>query len=41
MAKAILGIVGGSGIYDLPGLSNAQSKESLGQTIRTFAHRRD
>ena len=31
MAKAILGIVGGSGIYDLPGLSNAQSKESLGR----------
>ena len=26
MAKAVLGIIGGSGIYDLPGLQNAQSK---------------
>src|SRR5580704_17896948 len=26
MAKAVLGIIGGSGIYDLPGLINAQSK---------------
>src|SRR5512135_1778943 len=26
MAKAVLGIIGGSGIYDLPGLTNAQSK---------------
>ena len=26
MTKAVLGIIGGSGIYDLPGLSNAQSK---------------
>jgi 5'-methylthioadenosine phosphorylase len=26
MTKAVLGIIGGSGIYDLPGLTNAQSK---------------
>ena len=26
MAKVVLGIIGGSGIYDLPGLTNAQSK---------------
>ena len=26
MAKAVLGIIGGSGIYDLPGLTNAQSR---------------
>src|ERR1700756_3017135 len=26
MAKAVLGIIGGSGIYKLPGLTNAQSK---------------
>jgi purine nucleoside phosphorylase len=26
MTKAVLGIVGGSGIYDLPGLTNAQSR---------------
>jgi 5'-methylthioadenosine phosphorylase len=26
VSKAVLGIVGGSGIYDLPGLTNAQSK---------------
>ena len=26
MAKAVLGIIGGSGIYDLPGLTNVQSK---------------
>ena len=25
MAKAVLGIIGGSGIYDLPGLTNAQT----------------
>jgi purine nucleoside phosphorylase len=25
-AKAVLGIIGGSGVYDLPGLTNAQSK---------------
>ena len=26
MAKVVLGIIGGSGVYDLPGLTNAQSK---------------
>ncbi len=26
MARAVLGIIGGSGIYDLPGLTNARSK---------------
>ena len=26
MTKGVLGIIGGSGIYDLPGLTNAQSK---------------
>ena len=26
MTKAVLGIIGGSGVYDLPGLENAQSK---------------
>src|ERR1700677_794853 len=26
MTKAVLGIIGGSGIYDLPGLTNAQSR---------------
>jgi 5'-methylthioadenosine phosphorylase len=26
MTKAVLGIIGGSGVYDLPGLTNAQSK---------------
>ena len=26
MTKAVLGIIGGSGIYDLPGLTNAQTK---------------
>ena len=26
MAKSVLGIIGGSGIYDLPGLANAQSR---------------
>jgi len=26
MTKSVLGIIGGSGIYDLPGLKNAQSK---------------
>ena len=26
MTKSVLGIIGGSGIYDLPGLTNAQSK---------------
>jgi 5'-methylthioadenosine phosphorylase len=26
MAKAVLGIIGGSGIYDLPELTNAQSR---------------
>jgi 5'-methylthioadenosine phosphorylase len=26
MARAVLGIIGGSGIYDLPGLTNAQTK---------------
>ena len=26
MARAVLGIIGGSGIYDLPGLTNAHSK---------------
>ena len=26
MTKTVLGIIGGSGIYDLPGLTNAQSK---------------
>ena len=26
MTKAVLGIIGGSGIYDLPGLTNAQNK---------------
>ena len=26
MAKAVLGIIGGSGIYELPGLTDAQSK---------------
>ena len=25
-AKAVLGIIGGSGVYDLPGVTNAQSK---------------
>ena len=26
MAKVVLGIIGGSGVYDLPGLTNAQMK---------------
>jgi 5'-methylthioadenosine phosphorylase len=26
MTKAVLGIIGGSGIYDLPGLENAQEE---------------
>ena len=26
MTKAVLGIIGGSGIYDLPGMTNAQSR---------------
>src|SRR5579872_1614183 len=26
MTKSVLGVIGGSGIYDLPGLENAQSK---------------
>ena len=26
MAKAVLGIIGGSGIYDLPGLENAREE---------------
>ena len=26
MVKSVLGIIGGSGIYDLPGLTNAQNK---------------
>jgi 5'-methylthioadenosine phosphorylase len=26
MTKAVLGIIGGSGIYDLPGLTNARNK---------------
>ena len=26
MTKAVLGIIGGSGIYDLPGMTNAQIK---------------
>jgi 5'-methylthioadenosine phosphorylase len=26
MAKAILGVIGGSGIYDLPGLENAHEE---------------
>jgi purine nucleoside phosphorylase len=28
MTKSVLGIIGGSGIYDLPRLTNAQSKTS-------------
>src|SRR5262245_2279043 len=27
MTKAVLGIIGGSGIYDLPGLENARTKK--------------
>ena len=26
MAKAVLGVIGGSGVYDLPGLENKQTK---------------
>ncbi len=26
MAKAVLGVIGGSGIYDLPGLSNVREE---------------
>ena len=26
MTKSVLGIIGGSGIYDLPGLENAQTE---------------
>jgi 5'-methylthioadenosine phosphorylase len=26
MTKSVLGIIGGSGIYDLPGLTNAQNE---------------
>ena len=26
MAKAVLGVIGGSGVYDLPGLQNKQTK---------------
>ena len=27
MTKAVLGIIGGSGIYDLPGLENVRQKK--------------
>ena len=27
MTKAVLGIIGGSGVYDLPGLENVRTKK--------------
>ena len=44
MAKAVLGIIGGSGIYDLPGIANvreAATSPAVGSAVRRVAHRRD
>ena len=43
MTKAVLGIIGGSGIYDLPGLEKVRTKsqEPLGRAVRAAADRRD
>ena len=44
MAKAVLGVIGGSGIYDLPGLAErarAAHPEPLGRAVRAASHRRD
>ena len=41
MTKAVLGIIGGSGIYDLPALTNARSRvieKSVGQAFSDLAH---
>ena len=44
MTKAVLGIIGGSGIYDLPGLrkcARGAHREPVGRAVRRAAHRRD
>ena len=44
MTKAILGVIGGSGIYDLPGLENVREEHvegTVGRSLRAAAHRRD
>ena len=44
MTKAVLGIIGGSGIYDLPGLEKVRSKtlrSPWGDAVGAAAHRRD
>ncbi len=42
MAKAVLGIIGGSGIYDLPGLENVRDEaiaKPLGRAVGAAASR--
>ncbi len=44
MTKAVLGIIGGSGVYDLPGLENVREehiKSPWGEPSGAAAHRRD
>ena len=44
MTKAVLGIIGGSGIYDLPGLENVREerdREPVGRAVGRAADRRD
>ena len=42
MTKAVLGIIGGSGLYDLPGLQNVREERiaSPGRAFLSLAHRR-
>ena len=44
MTKSVLGIIGGSGIYDLPGLEKVREtahREPVGRAVGGAAHRRD
>ena len=44
MTKAVLGIIGGSGLYDLPGLENVREKRiesPVGRAVGRLARRRD
>ena len=34
MTKAVLGIIGGSGLYDLPGLEKVRNAEGNGGVVR-------